>query len=151
MNKRSGFKMATKPVLPLNRVCTIMKSSSDVDNVGKDSTCLMAKATELFIKKLVVDGYKKMKLEKSTSKFLHYQSLADIVQMDEKYEFLRDMMPKKITVREYKKIMSRKRGDESGINTEDSSDNSGSDSEDSTSSTSRSSRSANSVITLDSD
>ncbi|KAL3273686.1 hypothetical protein HHI36_015116 [Cryptolaemus montrouzieri] len=137
--------MAGRTSLPLTRVCTIMKSSSDVENVGKESTIIMAKAAELFIKKLVMDGYNTMRGGAGTNKTLQYQFLAEIVQSDDKYEFLRDMMPKKITVREYKKIMAKK-NEENGVNKNgNSSDSSDSDSEDSSSS---SSTSGDSVISV---
>lgn len=96
--------VSKKGHLPVSRISTIMKSSSDVDTVGKISTHLMSKATELFIKNLALEGYK----TSNNAKKLDYKHLAEVVHNSEKYNFLRDIMPKKITVLEYRKIMERK-------------------------------------------
>ncbi|KAJ8972064.1 hypothetical protein NQ317_010933 [Molorchus minor] len=95
-----------KTHLPVTRINTIMKSSSDVEMVGKESSLLMAKAAELFIKNLAIEAYNTT----SNAKKLDYKNLAEIVHTDEKYEFLRDIMPKKITVAEVRRIMAKKQG-----------------------------------------
>lgn len=99
-------KSQSKGHLPVSRIYTIMKSSSDVEMVTKESSHLMCKATELFIKALTKEGFK----NSNNAKKLDYKHFADIVHSQEKYNFLRDIMPKKITVLEYKKIMAKKQG-----------------------------------------
>lgn len=93
--------MSSKPwgALPIHRIYTIMKSSSEAENIGKESTLLMAKASELFIKMLAQEGFKI-----SNGKKVNYKDLAEIVNRDERYEFLRDIMPKKISYAEYKRL-----------------------------------------------
>lgn len=139
--------------LPIGRINTIMKSSSDVENVGKDSVILMSKAAELFIRKLVVDSFNCMRQNDPSGKTLKYQNLATVVQNSNKYHFLKDMTPMKITVREYKRIMARKNGkcddeeEEEDEETVEVSSDSGSDEEGSV----MSSRSSRSVISVPSD
>lgn len=112
--------------LPVSRINTIMKSSSDVDTVGKISSLLMCKATEMFIKNLALEAYK----ISNNAKKLDYKHLAEVVHKNEKYNFLRDIMPKKITVLEYKKIIAKKQGTNNEDNSKDSScDSSSSDNE----------------------
>lgn len=113
--------------LPVSRIYTIMKSSSDVDMVGKMSSLLMCKATELFIRNLAVEGYK----VSNNAKKLDYKHLAEVVHSYEKYNFLKEIMPKKITVLEYKKIIAKKRGkiNEENNSKDSSSDSSSSDNE----------------------
>ncbi|XP_060523191.1 chromatin accessibility complex protein 1 [Cylas formicarius] len=94
--------MSTRPILPISRISTIMKSSSDVETVSRESSVLMSKATELFIKNLTQEGYNRT----NKGKKLDYKHLAQVVHNDEKYNFLRDILPKKITVLEYKKILA---------------------------------------------
>lgn len=113
--------------LPVSRINTIMKSSSDVDTVDKMSSHLMCKATELFIRNLALEGYKITK----NAKKLDYKHLAEVVHTYEKYNFLRDIMPKKITVLEYKRLMAKKQGTNiaENISKNLSSDSSSSDNE----------------------
>ncbi|CAH1100798.1 unnamed protein product [Psylliodes chrysocephalus] len=119
-----------KAHLPVSRINTIMKSSSDVDTVNKASSLLMCKATELFIRILALEAYKNA----NHAKKLDYKHLAEVVHNEEKYNFLRDIMPKKITVAEYKKIMARKQGLENDEKKDDESSSSSSDDEDDSSS-----------------
>ncbi|XP_063616118.1 chromatin accessibility complex 16kD protein [Cydia splendana] len=109
--------------LPLSRVKTIMKSSPDVEAVGPEPLYLVTKVTELFVTDLAKRAYKN-----SDSKFLEYKHIADVVQEDDTLEFLREIMPRKITVREFKELMAKKaaRGDRSD---DDSSDESSDESE----------------------
>ncbi|EFA08183.2 chromatin accessibility complex 16kD protein [Tribolium castaneum] len=94
--------MSSKPwgALPIVRINTIMKSSSEAENISRESSLMMTKAAELFIKMLAQEGYKLS----ATGKKLDYKHLSEVVNRDEKYEFLQDIMPKKITYAEYKKM-----------------------------------------------
>ncbi|CAH1115986.1 unnamed protein product [Phaedon cochleariae] len=120
-----------KAHLPVSRINTIMKSSSDVDTVDKESSMLMCKATELFIRTLALEAYR----DANNAKKLDYKHLAEVVHTEERYNFLRDIMPKKITVAEYKRLMAKKQGinDDSEGKNEASSSSSSDDEEDSSS------------------
>ncbi|XP_018570445.1 chromatin accessibility complex protein 1 [Anoplophora glabripennis] len=119
-----------KTHLPATRISTIMKSSSDVEMVNKESIFLMCRAAELFIKHLATESYNTT----GNGKKLDYKNLAQIVHSDDKYEFLRDIMPKKITVREFKRLMAKKQAEEGGK--KDDKMSSSSEDDDSSSSTS---------------
>ncbi|XP_049817586.1 chromatin accessibility complex 16kD protein [Aethina tumida] len=97
-----------KALLPVSRVNTIMKSCSDVESVSKESSYLLSKAAEHFIKVLAEKGYEKA----NAGKKLDYKHVAEVVHDEDRYDFLRDIMPKKITVAEFKRIMARKSGDD---------------------------------------
>ena len=59
-----------------------------------------------------------------TGNLLEYKHIANVVQEDDTLDFLREIMPKKITVREFKELMAKKnsRGDDSEETSEESSD-----------------------------
>ncbi|XP_046735778.1 chromatin accessibility complex protein 1-like [Diprion similis] len=117
--------------LPLSRVKTIMKSSPYVETVGQDCLFLVAKATELFIHHLTVEAHR----QGNKSGSLDYKNLAEVVQTSETLEFLREIVPRKITVREFKEMMAKKNPVSSDSSSSESSSDSDSDSEsDSTSS-----------------
>ncbi|XP_034247578.1 chromatin accessibility complex protein 1-like [Thrips palmi] len=102
--------------LPISRVKTIMKSSPDVDSVPQDSLAVVTKATELFIQNLAREALK----NGDTSK-VDYSDVAKVVQSKGNLFFLREIIPKKITVREYKEIM-KKEGITDIISSSESSD-----------------------------
>ncbi|XP_072939432.1 chromatin accessibility complex 16kD protein [Epargyreus clarus] len=110
--------------LPLSRVKTIMKSSPEVDAVGPEPLYLVTKVTELFVIDLAKRAYKNIK-----GNFLEYKHVADVVQEDDTLDFLREIMPRKITVRQFKEIMAKKaaRGDDSESSSEESESQSESD------------------------
>ncbi|KAG6801290.1 chromatin accessibility complex protein 1 [Apis mellifera caucasica] len=108
--------------LPISRVKTIMKSSPYVDTIGQDGLYLVTKATELFIHYLTEEAH----LQSNKGNFLDYKHLAEVVQTNDTLEFLREIMPRKITVRQFKEMMAAKNSHSSS--SENSSD-SDSDSE----------------------
>ncbi|CAB3241132.1 unnamed protein product [Arctia plantaginis] len=89
--------------LPLSRVKTIMKSSPDVEAVGAEPLYLVTKVTELFVTDLAKRAFKNSK-----TSFLEYKHIAEVVQEDDTLDFLREIMPRKITVRQFKAIMAKK-------------------------------------------
>lgn len=121
--------------LTLTRIHTIMKSCSDVDTVGREATTLMCKAAEHFIRTLSEEAYKH-----ADGKKLDYKHLTQVVHNSDKYEFLAEILPKKITVLEYKKILARKQREansedeeeEAPSSSEDEEEDSSSDGEEST-------------------
>merc|ERR1712122_874 len=90
--------------LPLSRIKTIMKSSPDVAAISQESLFLIAKATEVFVQDLAQMSLKLGEDPKS----VEYNTLANIVNDDETMQFLQDIIPPKITVREYYSMMGRK-------------------------------------------
>ncbi|KAJ8736046.1 hypothetical protein PYW08_006702 [Mythimna loreyi] len=89
--------------LPLSRVKTIMKSSPDVEAVGAEPLYLVTKVTELFVTDLAKRAFKNSK-----NSLLEYKHIAEVVQEDDTLDFLREIMPRKITVRQYKDMMAKK-------------------------------------------
>ncbi|KAL1494990.1 hypothetical protein ABEB36_010486 [Hypothenemus hampei] len=130
-----SHKSTLKSIISVNRINTIMKSSSDVETVSRESSVIMSKATELFIRTFCLEGY----TETNKGKKLDYKHLSNIVHRDDKYKFLRDIMPKKITLQQYNEIMARKQGqdensdDENCSSIDDEESSSGEESEGSSS------------------
>ncbi|XP_022127616.1 chromatin accessibility complex 16kD protein [Pieris rapae] len=89
--------------LPLSRVKTIMKSSPEVDAVGPEPLYLVTKVTELFVIDLAKRAFKN-----SSNNLLEYKHIADVVQEDDSLDFLREIIPRKITVKQFKEMMARK-------------------------------------------
>ncbi|KAK0163080.1 hypothetical protein PV327_006791 [Microctonus hyperodae] len=90
--------------LPLSRVKTIMKSSPHVESIGQDGLFVVTKATEMFIHYLTEEAHKQSRKASS----LEYKNLAEVVQTNETLEFLKEIMPRKITVRQFKELMAEK-------------------------------------------
>ncbi|XP_077286033.1 chromatin accessibility complex protein 1 [Arctopsyche grandis] len=101
--------------LPLSRVKTIMKSSPDVESVRQEPLVLVARVTELFIADMAKRAY-----EDCSSQLLEYKHIANLVQKDDTLDFLREIMPCKITVKEFKDLMAQKALKQSEDNSEDS-------------------------------
>lgn len=101
-----------------------MRSTADVETVSKESSLLLTRATvnflrlhncqhflinvlhfqELFIKQLASEGFK----DNNKGKKIEYKNLANVVHKNERYEFLREIVPQKITVRQYRELMAKK-------------------------------------------
>lgn len=125
IEKMSPNNSLKKGHLPVSRINTIMKSSSDVETVGKMASLMMCKATEIFIRALAEEAY----AVSQNARKLDYKHLTQVVHSDDRYNFLRDIMPKKITYAEYKRVMARKQrqGDSAEKNGTDTSSASSSD------------------------
>lgn len=80
---------------------------------------------ELFIHSLAKDAFKQNQTQNTTSNTLDYKQLAEVVQMNGKMEFLQEIMPKKITVRQFRELMAKKNA---AANSSDSESDSQSDS-----------------------
>ncbi|KAL2734213.1 chromatin accessibility complex protein 1 [Vespula squamosa] len=109
--------------LPISRVKTIMKSSPYVDTVGQDGLYLVTKATELFIHYLTEEAH----MQNNKGNNLDYKHLAEVVQTNDTLEFLREIMPRKITVRQFKEMMAAKSSNSSSESSSDSDSDSESD------------------------
>ncbi|XP_056335942.1 chromatin accessibility complex protein 1 [Danio aesculapii] len=89
--------------LPISRVRLIMKSSPDVSCINQDALFLTTKATELFVQHLALSSYENGSSKDTNS--LSYSDLADTVEETETFQFLTDILPKKILARDYLKTL----------------------------------------------
>ncbi|RWS17777.1 chromatin accessibility complex protein 1-like protein [Dinothrombium tinctorium] len=97
--------------LPLTRVSTIMRSSPHVRDVSEDATVLAAKGAEMFLAFLASKAY-----EKSDDKtHLDYKHIADAVERDSQLAFLKDIIPQKITVRQYRQLLQETEHDKQTV------------------------------------
>ncbi|XP_005398110.1 PREDICTED: chromatin accessibility complex protein 1 isoform X1 [Chinchilla lanigera] len=105
--------------LPLSRIRVIMKSSPEVSSINQEALVLTAKATELFVQYLATYSYRHGSGKER--KALTYSDLANTAEESETFQFLADILPKKILASKYLKMLKEKRkddeanaGDESG-------------------------------------
>eukprot|EP00112_Aurelia_sp_Birch-Aquarium-sp1_P010132 Seg2178.7 transcript_id=Seg2178.7/GoldUCD/mRNA.D3Y31 product="Chromatin accessibility complex protein 1" protein_id=Seg2178.7/GoldUCD/D3Y31 len=83
--------------LPLARIKMIMKSSPDLGSVSQEGYFLIARAAELFAQYVAEEGLKAGKDKKE----LNYKGLANAVESNDSLDFLEDIIPQKITMKEY--------------------------------------------------
>jgi len=88
--------------LPLSRVRLIMKSSPDVANISQEALYLITLSTELFVENL---GMMALKNRPGSIK-VDYKDLAKVVDERPTLDFLKDIIPRKITAKEYKEILN---------------------------------------------
>lgn len=100
-------------MLPLSRVKLIMKSSSDVSNINQDALFLTAKATEMFVQYLAKYSYKNGSGEER--KELVYSDLSNTVAESDRFQFLGDILPKKILARDYFKLLKQEEEGEGSV------------------------------------
>ncbi|XP_033117409.1 chromatin accessibility complex protein 1-like [Anneissia japonica] len=89
--------------LPVGRIRMIMKSSPEVTSVSQDSLFLITKATELFVENIAKESYARRKVDG----FVNYNDLAEAVAEEENFQFLEDVLPKKILARDFLKANSK--------------------------------------------
>ncbi|KAM3929481.1 chromatin accessibility complex protein 1 [Leptodactylus fuscus] len=100
--------------LPLSRIRLIMKSSPDVSSINLDALIITAKATELFVKYLASYSYKHG-TGKGTNT-LTYDDLSSTAEESETFQFLSDILPKKILASDYLKMLEK---EEEGVHDDD--------------------------------
>ncbi|XP_016063282.1 PREDICTED: chromatin accessibility complex protein 1 [Miniopterus natalensis] len=103
--------------LPLSRIRVIMKSSPEVSSINQEALVLTAKATELFVQYLATYSYRHGSGKEK--KALTYNDLSNTAEESETFQFLADILPKKILASKYLKMLKEKRDEE-----EDNSDES---------------------------
>ncbi|KAH8870038.1 Chromatin accessibility complex protein [Schistosoma japonicum] len=81
--------------IPSFKTRLMMKSSPDVDCVSSDSVVCLSKATEMFVSELVSSAVRGSRSE------LTYKDLARLQCQLDRYNFLADVIPQKITGREW--------------------------------------------------
>jgi len=80
-----------------------MRSSPEVSSLSSDSVELMRYSTQLFIKQLALDAYNNCK-DKSK---LDYKDMSTVVLTQPRLAFLRDIIPNKIKVKDYFKLLDK--------------------------------------------
>ncbi|KAM9690075.1 chromatin accessibility complex protein 1 [Dama dama] len=105
--------------LPLSRIRVIMKSSPEVSSINQEALVLTAKATELFVQYLATYSYRHGSGKEK--KALTYSDLSNTAEESETFQFLADILPKKILASKYLKMLKEKRGEEEN-NKDDSED-----------------------------
>ncbi|XP_014444679.1 chromatin accessibility complex protein 1 [Tupaia chinensis] len=101
--------------LPLSRIRVIMKSSPEVSSINQEALVLTAKATELFVQYLATHSYRHGSGKER--KALTYSDLANAAAGSETFQFLADILPKKILASKYLKMLKEeKREDEDDDN-----------------------------------
>ncbi|XP_067568915.1 chromatin accessibility complex protein 1 [Pseudorca crassidens] len=96
--------------LPLSRIRVIMKSSPEVSSINQEALVLTAKATELFVQYLATYSYRHSSGKEK--KALTYSDLSDTAEESETFQFLADILPKKILASKYLKTLKEKREEE---------------------------------------
>lgn len=127
-SKTFSFKKTT--CLFQARIKKIMKMDPNItDGINIEANYVVCTATELFVRWLSKEVYE------LDTKALSYKNLAKFVQQHEKLDFLHQIVPHKITVREYKRKFAeviekeKKLQDESGSDISESSEESGEEEE----------------------
>lgn len=93
--------------LPLSRIRVIMKSSPEVSSINQEALVLTAKATELFVQHLAACSYRRGSGRER--KALTYTDLSKTAEEAETFQFLADILPKKILASKYLKMLKEKR------------------------------------------
>ncbi|XP_075405339.1 chromatin accessibility complex protein 1-like [Tenrec ecaudatus] len=89
--------------LPLSRIRVIMKSSPEVSSINQEALVLTAKATELFVQYLANYSYRHG--GGRDRRALSYSDLAHATQEADAFQFLADILPKKILASKYLKML----------------------------------------------
>ncbi|KAM5137022.1 chromatin accessibility complex protein 1-like [Marmota monax] len=93
--------------LPLSRIRVIMKSSPEVSSINQEALVLTAKATELFVQYLATYSYRHGSGKEK--KALTYNDLANTAEESDTFQFLADILPKKILASKYLKMLKEKK------------------------------------------
>ncbi|XP_072532231.1 chromatin accessibility complex protein 1 [Salminus brasiliensis] len=96
--------------LPVSRVKLIMKSSPDVSCINQDALFLTTKATELFVQHLALCSFNNGSGKETNT--LSYTDLANTAEETETFQFLTDILPKKILAGDYLKSLEQMEEDD---------------------------------------
>nr|XP_054099882.1 chromatin accessibility complex protein 1-like [Callithrix jacchus] len=102
-------------LLPLSRIRVIMKSCPEVSSINQEALVLTAKATELLVQYLAtLVQYSYRHGSGKEKKVLTYRDLANTAEESETFQFLTDILPKKILAGKYLKMLKeeKREGDE---------------------------------------
>ncbi|KAM4027484.1 chromatin accessibility complex protein 1 [Anomaloglossus baeobatrachus] len=103
--------------LPLSRIRLIMKSSPDVSCINQDALIITAKATELFVNYLASYSYKHGSGKDTNT--LTYDDLSSTAEDNDTFQFLSDILPKKILASDYLKMLEK---EEEGVHDDNNND-----------------------------
>ncbi|KAI5281110.1 chromatin accessibility complex protein 1 [Manis pentadactyla] len=106
--------------LPLSRIRVIMKSSPEVSSINQEALVLTAKATELFVQYLAAYSYRHGSGKEKRA--LAYSDLSSTAEESETFQFLADILPKKILASKYLKTLKEKREEDENDNGESDGD-----------------------------
>ncbi|XP_006830912.1 PREDICTED: chromatin accessibility complex protein 1 [Chrysochloris asiatica] len=93
--------------LPLSRIRVIMKSSPEVSSINQEALVLTAKATELFVQYLATYSYRHG--TGKDKKALAYSDVANTAEESDTFQFLADILPKKILASKYLTMLQERR------------------------------------------
>ncbi|CEP10761.1 hypothetical protein [Parasitella parasitica] len=99
-------------MLPLARIKRVIKEDKDVALINAEATFCIAYATELFMEYLVTEAFSKAKKEKR--KTVYYKDLASTVKESDQLEFLEDVIPTTMTLKEAMAKRKENLNDDSG-------------------------------------
>ncbi|TIC11038.1 histone-fold-containing protein [Wallemia mellicola] len=114
--------------MPIARVQKIIKADKEMENCGREATFLIAVATEYFIKYLTDAGYIEARLDKRNTiqykdlgmlnlcvqKPLLIKTSAHAVDKSEELEFLKEIIPSKLTMQKALDLQHNKRNQVDG-------------------------------------
>ncbi|KAF1955689.1 histone-fold-containing protein [Byssothecium circinans] len=89
--------------LPLARVQKIINADPERLHTSKNAAFAIALATEMFIQHLATTTHNVVKAERKPRRNIQYRDVASAVAKTDNLEFLTDVVPKTITMKEYKK------------------------------------------------
>ncbi|XP_044522400.1 chromatin accessibility complex protein 1-like [Gracilinanus agilis] len=95
--------------LPLSHIQVIMKSSLEVSSINQEALVLMDKAVEFLVQYLAIYSYKHASGKKK--KALIYSDLSNTAEEWETFQFLADILPKKILGSKYLKMLKEEKGE----------------------------------------
>ncbi|PVI03173.1 histone-fold-containing protein [Periconia macrospinosa] len=89
--------------LPLARVQKIINADPERLHTSKNAAFAIALATEMFIQHLATTTHNVVKAERKPRRNIQYRDVSSAVAKTDNLEFLTDVVPKTITMKEYKK------------------------------------------------
>ncbi|KAF2645405.1 histone-fold-containing protein [Massarina eburnea CBS 473.64] len=95
--------------LPLARVQKIINADPERLHTSKNAAFAIALATEMFIQHLATTTHNVVKAERKPRRNIQYRDVASAIAKTDNLEFLTDVVPKTITMKEFKKREDEKK------------------------------------------
>ncbi|KAI7283760.1 hypothetical protein KC345_g2755 [Hortaea werneckii] len=93
--------------LPLARVKKIIATDPDVSACSNNAAFVITVATEMFLQHLVEQSYNIVKSERKPRRDIQYRDVANAVARVENLEFLADVVPKTMTMKQFKQKQAK--------------------------------------------
>ncbi|KAI7239885.1 hypothetical protein KC330_g1605 [Hortaea werneckii] len=93
--------------LPLARVKKIIATDPDVSACSNNAAFVITVATEMFLQHLVEQSYNIVKSERKPRRNIQYRDVANAVARVENLEFLADVVPKTMTMKQFKQKQAK--------------------------------------------